>query len=64
MAKHFLPYGAYVAACGTFHDTRYPDRWTDLRSETTCGDCQAQMTDHGDLPPIDANHQHDGHSNP
>jgi hypothetical protein len=48
---HFLPYGSYVASCGRIEDRRYPERWTDLRRETTCGECQCQMTDHGDLPP-------------
>jgi hypothetical protein len=48
--KHFLPYGAYVAACGRISDDRYPERWTDQRRLTTCAECQAQMTDLGDLP--------------
>jgi hypothetical protein len=48
---HFLPYGSYVASCGRIEDRRYPERWSDLRRNTTCADCQAQMTDHGDLPP-------------
>lgn len=50
-AVHFLPYGSYVAGCGWILDLRYAERWTELRRETTCGDCQARMTDLGDLPP-------------
>lgn len=48
----FLPYGAYVASCGRIEDQRYPERWSDRRKDVTCADCQAQMTDLGDLPPI------------
>jgi hypothetical protein len=50
-AVHFLPYGSYVAACGRIEDQRFPERWSDRRRDTTCADCQAQMTDLGDLPP-------------
>lgn len=50
-AVHFLPYGSYVASCGRIEDRRYPERWSDLRREVTCGECQDQMTDLGDLPP-------------
>lgn len=49
-AVHFVPYGSYVASCGRIEDQRYLERWTDLRKDTTCADCQAQMTDLGDLP--------------
>lgn len=49
---HFLPYGSYVASCGRIEDQRYPERWTDLRRKTTCAECQAQMTDLGDLPRV------------
>ena len=49
-AVHFLPYGSYVASCGRIEDQRYPERWSDLRRETPCAECQAQMTDLGDLP--------------
>ncbi len=49
---HFLPYGSYVAACGRIEDQRFPQRWSDLRRETTCGECQSQMTDLGDLPRV------------
>jgi hypothetical protein len=47
---HFIPYGSYVASCGYIEDQRYPDRQTDERKHTTCPECQAQMTDLGDLP--------------
>lgn len=50
---HFLPYGSYVASCGRIEDQRHPERWSDLRRETTCGECQTQMTDLGDLPTTD-----------
>lgn len=48
----FLPYGSYVASCGRIEDRRYPDRWSDRRKDVTCAECQAQMTDVGDLPPV------------
>jgi len=48
---HFLPYGSYVASCGRIEDQRHPERWSDLRRNVTCAECQAQMTDRGDLPP-------------
>lgn len=50
-AVHFLPYGSFVAECGRILDQRHAGWWTELRRKTTCGDCQAQMTDLGDLPP-------------
>lgn len=53
----FLPYGSYVTSCGRIEDHRFPHRFSDERRKTTCGDCQAQMTDHGDLP--EAIHMHD-----
>ncbi len=52
---HFLPYGSYVASCGRIEDQRHPARWSDLRRDTTCGECQAQMTNYGDLPPVATN---------
>lgn len=47
---HFIPYGSYVAPCGYIADRRYPGKQTEMRRETTCGDCQSHMTDLGDLP--------------
>ena len=49
-AIHFLPYGSYVASCGRIEDQRQPDQWSDERKYVTCAECQAQMTDRGDLP--------------
>jgi hypothetical protein len=48
----FVPYGAYVSSCGRIEDLRFPELWSDERKLITCGDCQAQMTDRGDLPPV------------
>lgn len=61
---HFIPYGSYIASCGYIEDMRHLDRQTDMRRETTCPDCQAQMVDHGDLPPVaptpsSKEHEHD-----
>ena len=47
---HFIPYGSYFAPCDYIADQRFPDRQTELRREVTCGNCQAHMTDLGDLP--------------
>lgn len=52
--QHFIPYGNYVAPCNYIEDRRYPEKQTELRRETTCGDCQAHMTTLGDLPPVTA----------
>lgn len=48
----FLPYGSYVATCGRTEDQRHPERWSDERKYVTCEDCQRQMRDLGDLPPV------------
>lgn len=53
--KHFVPYGSYDTACGLSVPPIKAARLntTDERKLTTCGYCQAQMTDLGDFPPIE-----------
>lgn len=47
---HFIPYGNYIAPCGYIADKRHPAKEAQKRLATTCPDCQAHMTDLGDLP--------------